>query len=370
MASITEVSDASSPRSLDAVSAAWLTARLQAHGVDAEVASFRPEGLGEVHGLLAELQRLHLAYGRGDGPKSLIIKFWAASEQNREVGLRFGVYRRELLFYRDAAAATGMALPVVYAAEIDDDDAFVLLMEDLGHLRTGDQAAGCSVTDAEACMDELVKLHSTYWNSVDGPEFDFAPHVNGPVNGDPLCQAAEACWPLMLEKIGHAVPAEMQTAGPSIVAAFAAMQAHLGTAPITLIHSDFRLDNLMLGTRPEDPKVVTLDWQGALRGRGIQDVAFFLSQNLEVELRRANERALVERWRTGLAAHGIDAGTADEVWADYRRAVLYCWLYPIVIAGSLDATSERGTQMTVAMVARSAAAILDLDCLSLLPELG
>ncbi|MCB0981241.1 MAG: hypothetical protein KDB17_11380, partial [Ilumatobacter sp.] len=61
------MSDASSPRSLDAVSAAWLTARLQAHGVDAEVASFRPEGLGEVHGLLAELQRLHLAYGRGDG---------------------------------------------------------------------------------------------------------------------------------------------------------------------------------------------------------------------------------------------------------------------------------------------------------------
>ena len=76
----------------------------------------------------------------------------------------------------------------------------------------------------------------------------------------------------------------------------------------------------------------------------------------------------MEGWRTGLAAHGADAGSAEEVWADYRRAVLYCWLYPIVIAGSLDATSERGTQMTVAMTTRSAATILDLDCLSLLPE--
>lgn len=112
-----------SPRCLAEVTPAWLTSCLQAAGVDAEVAEFMPQGLGEVHGLLAELQRLHLVYA-GEQPKILIIKFWAASEQNRDIGLRFGVYRREVLFYRDAAAGTGMALPKVYTAEIDVDDAF------------------------------------------------------------------------------------------------------------------------------------------------------------------------------------------------------------------------------------------------------
>lgn len=146
------------------------------------------------------------------------------------------------------------------------------------------------------------------------------------------------------------------------------MQRHLGTAPVTFIHSDFRLDNLMFGSGENEPAVVTLDWRRARSAAAAsRTLRSSCRRTYDVDLRRAAERALVEGWRTGLAAHGADAGSAEEVWADYRRAVLYCWLYPIVIAGSLDAASERhpddgGHDHPLGRHHP------DLDCLSLLPE--
>jgi hypothetical protein len=62
--------------------------------------------------------------------------------------------------------------------------------------------------------------------------------------------------------------------------------------------------------------------------------------------------------------------SADQAWQDYQRAALYLWTYVVVIAGSLDPTNERGRGWMREMVTRSAATILDLGLLDLLPEFG
>lgn len=356
------------PRHLSEVTSSWLTTCLHDAGADGSVSSFTDELIGDGVGQMATLHRLRLSYSRGSGPECVVVKFPGVMEANLEIARQFSLFLREVEFYRVAASRTTMTLPKIYAAEIDADGGFVLLMEDLGAFNTGDQVVGMGAEHAAVAIDELVKLHAPFWGAVDTGEFDFAPRVNAQGQADVMHSIAIACWDAMNETFGDAVPPAMNEVRQRFLDAIPAMHDWLGSGPVTMIHSDFRLDNLMLGNGPEHA-VVTLDWQGAMRSLGIEDVAFLLSQSMPVELRRASERGLVERYRQGLVAAGIDHyPTAESAWEDYRRCVLYLWMYAVIISGALDTSNPRARTMMSALISRSAAAISDLDCLSLLPE--
>ena len=357
------------PRHLRDVTLEWLTECIRSQGDDGTVSNFTATQLGEGVGMMATLNRLTLRYSSGSGPATLIVKFPGELEANLAVAAQFGLFYREVRFYQRAAGRTTMHTPKIYAAEIDPNSEFVLLMEDLGEMRTGDQIVGCDADETAAAVDELVKLHSVFWNAVDTPEFDFAPIVDAEGQGDVMHSLAIASWDAMNAVHGDAVPPVMESIRQRFLAAIPAMHAWLGKVPLTLIHSDYRLDNLMLGTPPEHPAIVALDWQGVMRSKGIEDVAFLLSQSVPIEIRRRIEREQVERYRQGLLAAGIDYyATQESAWEDYRRCVLYLWMYAVLISGALDPRIERARKVMSAIVSRSATAIEDLDCLSLLPE--
>ena len=357
------------PRHLRDVTAEWLTDCILSQGDDGSVSSFTATPVSEGVGMMATLTRLTPQYSSGSGPVTLVVKFPGELEANLAIAAQFRLFHREVLFYQRAAGRTAMRTPKIYAAEIDPNAQFVLLMEDLGGMNTGDQIVGCDSEQTAAAVDELVKLHSAFWNLVDTAEFDFAPIVDGAGQGDVMHSLAIASWDAMNAVHGDAVPQIMEPVRQRFLDAIPAMHAWLGKGPLTLIHSDYRLDNLMLGTPPETPAIVALDWQGVMRSKGIEDVAFLLSQSVPFEIRRRIEREQVERYRQGLLAAGIDYYASPEsAWEDYRRCVLYLWMYAVLISGALDPRIERARQVMSAIVGRSATAIEDLDCLSLLPE--
>ena len=364
-----EADNAAHPRHLSDVTAGWLTTCLNAKGVQAVVGSVTPRQIGEGVGQMATLHRLELSYSSGSGPATLVVKFPGTMEANLAIAKQMGLFRREVEFYRVAAPRTTMTLPAVYAAELDDDGQFVLLMEDLGRMTTGDQVVGISPEAAGHAVDELVRLHVPFWGKVDTPEFEFAPRVDAAGQADVMEAIAKACWDTMSTVHVGAAPPEMEAVRNRFLDAIPAMHRWLGSNPITLIHSDYRLDNLMIGNAPDQPPVVALDWQGAMRSMGIEDVAFLLSQSIPAELRGGCERELVERYRQGLVAAGVNYyPTAESAWHDYRKCVLYLWMYAVIISGALDTSNERARAVMRAIVTRSAAAVAELDCLSLLAE--
>src|SRR3954469_19209711 len=146
------------PRHLRDVTAEWLTACIQSQGADGTVSTFTAQQLGEGVGMMATLNRLTLEYFSGSGPATLIVKFPGELEANLAVAAQFGLFQREVRFYQRAAGRTAMHTPKIYAAEIDPNSEFVLLMEDLGRMRTGDQITGCDGEETAAAVDELVKL--------------------------------------------------------------------------------------------------------------------------------------------------------------------------------------------------------------------
>ena len=133
---------------------------------------------------------------------------------------------------------------------------------------------------------------------------------------------------------------------------------------ITLTHGDFRMENLLYGVKPTHYPVAVIDWQSPLKSRGIFDVALFLGQSTQTDVRRNHERDILNRYLEGLRAGGVVGVSFDDLWDDYLHCMMYDWVYTSVVAGTLDSTNEAGFRWMSQMVARQVAASEDLDLFS------
>ncbi len=356
------------PGSPEDLTAGWLTAALQAGELDVEVGGFETERFGEGAGMLSQLVRIRPRYVRGDGPASLVIKLPTPNDVNRQTAINFQNYRRETLFYRDAAARTPARMPAVYYADVEGTEAFVIVMEDFQGYDVGDQIVGCTVGQARLAMQAMAKLHAPFWDDVDRPEFEFIPYHYPSYHSDGLHQGAIAVWDNMAALAGDALPPTIASLKDRYLAAIPRMQEWITSAPRTVVHGDYRMDNLFFGNTEGQAPVAICDWQGILRGKAAHDVAYFLSQSMPTDERRVHERDLVALWHAGLVDGGVTGYGPEQAWEDYRRSVLYLWTYVAVIGGVLDPSNERGRRWMVEMVRRSAAALEDLDLIPLLAE--
>lgn len=357
------------PRSTDEVTPAWLTTVLQANGLDVEVGSITSTPLGVGVGMMSGLAQLGVTYSRGSGPSLLVLKTPATNDANRGVADSFHLYEREVLFYRDVAPRSSAYTPVVYRADIEGNN-FVLLLEDLSDYTLGDQVKGCTLEETQGGIAWLARHHASFWGKTEDPTLEFLPMVSPSYSSDALMQGCAYGWGPMTELFGHVVPERIGALKDRYLAALPKLFDWMATAPLTVTHGDFRMDNLFFGSASGQEPLIAIDWQGSLRGRASQDVAYFLSGSLPKELRREHERSLIDQWHAGLVAGGVTGFSAEEAWEDYRKAVLYVWVIAVVIAGTLDPTNERGRQWISEMLDRSIAAIDDLDLISLMDSMA
>jgi hypothetical protein len=363
-----QMSQVPTPRHHDDLTVAWLQQTLDSAGLDVTVAAFTRRSIGEGVGMMAALELVDLEYSTGEGPETVLIKLPAVNEANLAVAVAFDIYRREVLFYRDIAERIGTGTPRVLLAQVDSPSEFVLVLEDLSGYRLGDQIAGCSLADAETGVVELAQLHAHFWDDVDRDELAFIPPETPSTHGDALRDGSRAGWDPMVEVFGDVVPEHMRAVRDRFLDAVPAMQQWLTTAPTTVVHGDFRMDNLFFAADPDHDPMVVIDWQGCLRAKGVRDVAYLLSQSVPTEVRREHESDLVVLWHRTLVEEGVEGYSAEQAWEDYRRAVLAMWILVAVIAGTLDVGNDRGRAWMTEMIHRSGAAIDDLGLLSLLPE--
>ncbi len=359
------------PRQPDEVTPAWLTEQLQvagAIGAHQRVARLSSVPLGEGVGMMGVLARVGLEYeGEPGAVSSVVVKCAAPSEANRAVAMSFRVYEREVNFFREIADLLEEGVPDCYAAEIDlDTGDFVLVLEDLVGYRQGDQVTGCDGAEAELCIDVMAGLHARWWHANDRPELAWVPRVAGDMHRTGMVAGFGAGWEPTLATFGDLLTPEVRDAGPRFLAALPNLHDRMGQEPQTLIHGDFRLDNLLFGVDDSQHPIGVLDWQGMLVSKGTHDVAYLLSQNVRTDERRAHERSLVQRYHARLTEGGVTGYSAEQCWEDYRLAALYLFEYAVVIAGTLDPANDRGTAFMGNLVERSAATITDLGLLDLL----
>lgn len=276
-----------------------------------------------------------------------------------------GFYNRECTFYRERAQSTSFRTPEIYgmAPPKGESTDFVLVMEDLGHLRQVDQVTGANIEDVDAAIVAIAKQHARYWehDDIETLADPFLP-IDGPIYHVALPQVFAGGWEAAKAHGTDILTPEVIAFGDRYGELIPPMLATLGS-PTTLVHGDFRGDNLMFD---EDGAITIIDFQITGTGHGAYDIAYFMSQSLEPDLRKANDERVVRLYVDTLNAAGV-AVNFDEVMHKYRVGLAFCLIYAVTSFQAWEAFDGRQHELMLKMLSRSTQAMTDNDSLSLLP---
>jgi hypothetical protein len=363
------------PASIDDVDAAFVAAALQDAGAlpsNARVTSCDIGHLGEGVGMLGDLARVALTYEpAAAGPASLIVKVPTTHDANRERGLAFAFYEREARLY-DLFGRTGrtggLRIPRCFAAPMDlDAQHFALLLEDLdaSGFAPADQVAGLQPEQAHLAAEQLAQFHAEWWDAVDTDELVWLPNTNAEVT----MQAAPIMrgnWDLFVERFGDCLDDAALALGPRVGASYEDLLNRIARAPRTIVHTDYRLDNLFFpANAAADAPLAVVDWQLSTRGRGVYDIAYLLGQSMEPDLRAKHEHDVLHTWHHALVGAGIGGYSYDDALDDARLGALINLVIPVSLA-DMDAGNDRGLELVRSISERAFRAAVELDAGALL----
>ena len=339
------------------ISAEYLAQHLGVSGLKVE--SVTPIGTGQ----MAESYRVSFAAGsHGQLPPSVVVKVPSQSESSRAASRITRCYELETGFYTHVRALVGVSAPnclhVWFDAPSDD---FVLVLEDIVSGKQGDQLSGASVEQARAAIDELVLLHAPLWNSPQLNTLSWMPrHTMESSQGTrDLLRSVFAGFTSRFES---RVGAEVLELGAQLVANIDGYDRAFPNNE-TIVHRDFRLDNLLFTETSHGTQVKVVDWQTASISSGATDLAYFIGASFAPEQRRLVENELVHRYHDGLTQSGISMSWT-EAWDQYRLFATSGYIMAIV-ASMLVKQTERGDAMFAAMANRHGQQMIDLETLSL-----
>lgn len=347
------------PQTPEAITAEWLSGTLGAQADAVEL-------LGRSSGTTGRAL-LRIAWAPGASlPERVFAKLPPADAAQAHLVASTDMGRREARFYAEVAARAPVRVPTrLWSGWGEDPTQYLMLLEDLAgsscDFPRGSDPAILEYTGA--LMDELACLHARF---ADWPQH-FALHypwVQRSMRNDwgrRLVQAG-------LEAFRDEAPPEFAALGELYVAHMDACNEIMDRGSHTLIHGDCHLGNLFRDPR-QGGRPGFLDWACVSHGPGLRDVAYFLCNSIAPELRRREERALLERYRAGLERGGVTVPAWDETWRDYRLLALVSW----VSATTTAAVGSRMQPLRIGLraIERTTAAVQDLETLPLLrAELG
>ena len=344
------------PAHPDEITAEWWEQTL---GAAPRLWRWEPIGTGQV----GDSVRFHLDWPGGDGPATLAGKFAAADPTSRGTAAMLGLYRKEVSFYRQIAPQLPVRTPQVLGADIADDGAsFVLLFEDMGPARGGNQLAGCSLADAREGVRQAAALHAPSWHNPAMLDLDWL---------QPSEQAAaqvRALYPqaqtVFRERYADVLEPEFMALCEELAEVTAATERP--TEKVSLVHGDFRLDNLLFDVKGGAEPIAVLDWQTLTIGNGLTDIGYFLGCGIGDELRRAHERELLDLYCAEMTARGVPL-TLETIWHDYVLGALH-GVSTAVFSAAFVVRTERGDANFLSMARGACALCLEHGSLDLLKK--
>jgi aminoglycoside/choline kinase family phosphotransferase len=275
-------------------------------------------------------------------------------------------YEREVRFYQQLAPHTELPTPTCYYADIDlATGDHIILLQDLAPLHSGSRLAGCTPAQARTAIHHVAKLHTTWWGKTEGEELAWLSDGDRNPDAEQLRQIYDQWWPAFYQQAQAQLPETLAQFSQQLGSRRAMLRKQLfGASPRTLIHRDYQLENLFFGAgQGSGPEFVTefaiVDWQFFSRGRCVWDVAYFLSESLLPDDRRAVEMELLALYHQSLVAHGIQEYTFEQCLYDYRLCLLQRHTALVSTIAAMPFSAEQRHIHINILLPRNIAAILD-----------
>ncbi len=316
------------------VTPAWLTEVLMAKGgvqhgrvmaIECDTQAFNQGYVSNV----AALSITYSADASGTLPSRLFLKM---SRPGVHAEL-LDVGRREVAFYQVMEdVADDFPIPRCYDAASDDSTGQVhVLMDDLSatHFQRP-LPIPPSHRHCEMIMESLAHLHAWWWNSPRlgtklGERLDERKAAE-------IRRRLEDTLPTFIDYLGDALLPTQRKAYEQIMASpFWARRVErlCSLQGVTLIHGDAHTGNFMLPHDTARHKVMLIDWHLCDINTAAIDLAFLMALHWSPQRRAVLERPLVRHYYGNLMAHGVTNYSWDDLWRDYREAVIIMTLIPI-----------------------------------------
>ena len=360
------MSDVPIPGSPAELTVEWLTSVLAdtAHSVpDMAKVAVAPIGTGQT----AATYRLSVTY---DEPSPELNRTFVVKLPSQDPTVRDRVAlgcRSEVSFYETVASTVCIPLPTCYYSAIADDGArFVLLLSDLAPAAQGDQIAGCTAKAARSAVVALAGLHGPRWCD---PEWSKVSGIVMPKPDEASARGLGEIARIATDELLGALGGRFTPSSRDILNSFPEMVADwllLKPDRFSLLHGDYRLDNIMFS--PEEDQVHVVDWQTTAIGLPARDLSYFVATSLSPAQRRDQEHELVRAYHAALLTEGVTGYGADSCFEDYRIGLLQA---PMIAAlgWAFSANTDRGDEMMIAMIERACAAIGELGTFALIERL-
>lgn len=363
----------------------WFTTIFRANAIltSEAVVGLHTEIIGQDQGFTGVVARVLLQYTNHEeaAPSSVVVKFptatrstpsaYRAAQSQDGVATRryFERCSREVFFYQQIAPLSALPVPRLYYGAADyATGRVILVLEDLRLFSAGDALRACTLQEATLVIDRLAHFHAQWWKNPQLETFSWLPLWGGD------SQAAQSryrqCLAPFLQRFGWRVPRPVLGVIDALATNYGAVRSRLQGTPVTMIHGDLHLDNILFHPQASAPGMVVIDWQGVACGRGAIDLALFLFGSLETTTRRAAEGNLLQRYHELLKVSGVTEYSFSQLMEDCRLALLWLLGAQVVWLGSIDIDSLSGRELDLveaSLTEDGFAAFLDHDAGSLLP---
>ena len=359
------------PEDADAITAAWMRQALAAGEASElpQLDAVRVERLSEVTNALGNLFRCRL-FARGGAaasPASVIVKIPTSNPLAFRLAKWLSLHRREYVYYRDIAPHSGMRAPALLYGDFDArSDRFVLVLEDLGGMQAIPQSVGVGPTRARRAIREVATLQGRFWESTDVPALSSCGAFLSARESRIMQTLYLLTLPAAFERFGDIFTTGTRRLAESFGTRIVAHFADLAAGPNTVVHGDYRGDNVLFGGAGQDDLAV-IDWQGCGIGCGLYDVAFFLGTSVTIDERRRIERDAVGEYHDVVCRMGARDFTIDDCWRSYRQNMLGTLMPMVIGCGGLDMGAPELVRQTRELLGRTLTAVEDLDAGEFLP---
>lgn len=247
------------PASAGEVTKEWLKAVLSSSFPYATFTSLECKRIGEIYGFASRIYRYQ--WQDPGSTRSVVVKLW-------DIGSKAGL--GEVLFYQ-AFPKVGTRVPNCFYSSADKaTKKAVLVLEDLREAVQGDELEQLDLARAKGVARSLAGLHATW---LDHPKLAELPWIS-----DVSTWKRESDWfvsrrALFLERFPEQLDGLARLLLDKIEFAPVIANERLIDAPLTLLHGDFHLDNIIFEKQTEP---VLIDWSHPVKGAPAYNLVILL----------------------------------------------------------------------------------------------
>ena len=292
-----------------------------------------------------------------EAPRSIIAKFPSYDPAIRAAVTDSAMsYEREIRCYENLLGNVALSTPRRYYSAYDPETGeCILLLQDLAPARFGDNVGNPSREDIDSAIRAIAAFHAEFWESPRLAEFDWLPEY---------AQDADARQRTFQRAIGpflstwgkYLQPATIETIN-RLGGNLARIRRQLSLPPRTILHGDYRLDNLAFDGSDHGPAVI--DWQAPSIGRGVADMAYFIVYCIDPHERRVMESELLKLYHSVLVEHGVVAYDFESCMEDYRLSIAANLLRTVRVGGTFDYSGDRAQALLRTILHRVETALSD-----------